>query len=115
MTKRLLVIVGISLLFFPLLSGCEKSGKGEPEGRELVKVNDIPISFEEFRQMSERQSLEGKMRLLNEKGARDFLDNYVVPRGPLSEAVKKGLDKTRDGEKGKTSKGHGHRCPSKRC
>ena len=97
MTKRLLIFVGISLMFFPLFSGCEKSGKGGTEGRELVKVNDVPITFEEFRQISERQSLEGKMRLLNEKGSRDFLDNYVITREVLyQEAIKKGLDKKRE-------------------
>jgi parvulin-like peptidyl-prolyl isomerase len=57
----------------------------------------VAISLEEFRQMSERQSLEGKMRLLSEKGLRDFLDNYVINREVLyQEGVKRGLDKKRE-------------------
>jgi peptidyl-prolyl cis-trans isomerase C len=44
--------------------------------------------------MSELQPLEGKMRLLNEKDLRDFLDNYVITREVLyQEAKQKGLDK----------------------
>jgi peptidyl-prolyl cis-trans isomerase C len=95
--KKRLILVGISILFLSLFSGCEKSGKEGTEGRDLVKINNVPISLEEFRQMSERQSLEGKMRLLNEKGSRDFLDNYVITREVLyQEAIKKGLDKKKE-------------------
>ena len=75
------------------LSGCEK-GIGE---KDLVKVNDVSISLEEFRQVSERQPLEGKMRLLSEKAMRDFLENYVITREVLyQEARKKGLDKNKE-------------------
>jgi peptidyl-prolyl cis-trans isomerase C len=65
--------------------------------KELVKINNVSISIEEFRQISERQSLEGKMRLLNEEALRDFLDNYVITREVLyQEAKKKGFDKNKE-------------------
>ena len=60
--------------------------------KELVRINGVSLSLEEFQQMSESQSLEGKMRLLEEKGQRDFLENYVVARELLyQEAKKKGF------------------------
>jgi len=47
--------------------------------------------------MSEGRSMEGKMRLLDEKGLRDFLENYVITREVLyQEAEKKGLDKKKE-------------------
>jgi peptidyl-prolyl cis-trans isomerase C len=94
MAKRL-IFCGVFLLF--LVSGCEKleeKGLGE---KELVRINNVSISLEEFRQMSEGQPLEGKIRLLNEKGLRDYLDNYVITREVLyQEAKKKGLDKKKE-------------------
>jgi len=65
--------------------------------KELARINDLSISLEEFRQMSEKQPLEGKMRLLDEKGMRDFLENYVITREVLyQEAKKKGFDKNKE-------------------
>jgi peptidyl-prolyl cis-trans isomerase C len=94
MAKRL-IFCGVFLLF--LVSGCERleeKGLGE---KELVRINNVSISLEEFRQMSEGQPLEGKIRLLNEKGLRDYLDNYVITREVLyQEAKKKGLDKKKE-------------------
>ena len=96
MTKRL-IFFGISLLFFSGFLGCEKPGEKGLGSKELVKINNVSISLEEFRQMSERQPLEGKMRLLNEKGVRDFLDNYVITREVLyQEAKQKGLDQNKE-------------------
>jgi peptidyl-prolyl cis-trans isomerase C len=96
MTKRL-IFLGISVLFFSCFLGCEKPGEKGLGDKELVKVNNCSISLEEFRQMSERQPLEGKMRLLNEKGLRDFLDNYVITREVLyQEAKQKGLDQNKE-------------------
>jgi peptidyl-prolyl cis-trans isomerase C len=47
--------------------------------------------------MLEKQPLEGKMKLLSEKGTRDFLENYVISREVLyQEAKKKGLDKNKE-------------------
>jgi peptidyl-prolyl cis-trans isomerase C len=47
--------------------------------------------------MLEKQPLEGKMKLVSEKGMRDFLENYVIPREVLyQEAKMKGLDKNRE-------------------
>jgi peptidyl-prolyl cis-trans isomerase C len=90
--KKRVIFCGILLFLSLWFSGCEKlkeKGLGE---MELVRINDANISLEEFRQMSEGQSLEGKMRLLSEKGLRDFLDNYVITREVLyQEAKKKGL------------------------
>jgi len=90
--KKRLIFCGILLFLSLWFSGCEKlreKGLGE---KDLVRINDANISLEEFRQMSEGQSLEGKMRLLSEKGLRDFLDNYVITREVLyQEAKKKGL------------------------
>ena len=92
MTKRL-IFFSISLPLFFLFLSCERFG----EKKELVKINNVSISIGEFRQISERQPLEGKMRLLNEKGLRDFLDNYVITREVLyQEAKKKGFDKNQE-------------------
>ena len=94
MTKRF-ILFGISLFFLSCFLGCEKLK--EKGGKELVKINDVSISLEEFRQVSEGQSLEGKMRMLNEKGLRDFLETYVITREVLyQEAKKKGIDKRKE-------------------
>jgi peptidyl-prolyl cis-trans isomerase C len=96
MIKRL-IFFGISLHFFFLFSSCEKFGEKTLGENGLVRINNVSISLEEFRQMSEKQSLEGKMRLLNEKGLRDFLDNYIITREVLyQEAKKKGFDKNKE-------------------
>ncbi|MGD0915770.1 MAG: peptidyl-prolyl cis-trans isomerase [Thermodesulfobacteriota bacterium] len=96
MIKRL-IFFGISLHFLFLFASCERFGEKVLGEKGLVKINNVSISLEEFRQMSEKQSLEGKMRLLNEKGLRDFLDNYVVTREVLyQEARKKGFDKNKE-------------------
>ena len=95
MKRRITFIVGIFLLLGAL--SCGDSGKGELGTKELVRINQLPISIEEFRQMSEKQPLEGKMRLLDEKGMRDFLENYVITREVLyQEAKKKGFDKNKE-------------------
>jgi peptidyl-prolyl cis-trans isomerase C len=66
-------------------------------GKELVRINNVSISLEEFRQMSEKQPLEGKIRLVSEKGLRGFLENYVITREVLyQDAKKKGLDKKKE-------------------
>ena len=71
-------------LALPLsLLGCQKSGEEGLGKKELVRINDVSISIEEFQQMLEKQPLEGKMKLLSEKGTRDFLENYVIPREVL--------------------------------
>jgi len=96
MTKRW-IFVGISCVFLFLISNCGKPGEKELDRKELVKINGFSISQEEFHQMSERQPLEGKMRLLEEKGLRDFLENYVITREVLyQEAKKNGLDKDKE-------------------
>jgi peptidyl-prolyl cis-trans isomerase C len=96
MIKRL-IFFGICLYFLFLFSSCEKFGEKVLGEKGLVRINNVSISLEEFHQMSEGQSLEGKMRLLNEKGLRDFLDNYVITREVLyQEAKKKGLDKNKE-------------------
>ena len=96
MAKRL-IFFGILLFFSFWFLGCEKLGEMGLGGKELVKINNVSISLEEFRQMLEGQPLEGKMRLLNEKGERDFLDNYVITREVLyQEAKKKGIDKKKE-------------------
>ena len=95
MKRRITFIVGIFLLLGAL--SCGDSGKGELGTKELVRINQLPISIEEFRQMSEKQPLEGKMRLLDEKGMRDLLENYVITREVLyQEAKKKGFDKNKE-------------------
>ena len=95
--KRSLVSAGTLLLTISLLLGCGKTKEKEMGEKELLRVNDASISVEEFHQLSEGQSLEGKMRLLNEKGLRDFLENYVVTRELLyQEAKKKGFEKNPD-------------------
>ena len=76
---------------------CQRSGDDRQAKNELVRINDVSISLDEFRQMSEDQSLEKKMRLISEKGLRDFLDNYVVTREVLyQEAKKKGFDQKKE-------------------
>jgi peptidyl-prolyl cis-trans isomerase C len=96
MVKRI-VFFGILVFFSFWLSGCERLGEKGLGGKELVRINNVSISLEEFHQMLEGQSLEGKMKLLSEKGMRDFLDNYVITREVLyREAIKKGLDKKKE-------------------
>jgi peptidyl-prolyl cis-trans isomerase C len=96
MTKRL-IFLGILLSFSFLFLGCQKSREKGLGEKELVRINDVSISLEEFHQMLEKQPLEGKMRLLSEKGTRDFLENYLIPREVLyQEAKKKGLDQKKE-------------------
>jgi peptidyl-prolyl cis-trans isomerase C len=96
MTKRW-IFLGISLLFSLWFLGCEKLGEKGLGGKELVRINNASISLEEFRQMSEKQPLEGKIRLVSEKGLREFLENYVITREVLyQDAKKKGLDKKKE-------------------
>ena len=93
--KKSLILFGILLLF--LVCSCEKLGKKEIGGKDLVRVNDGVISIEEFRHLSERQPLESKMRLISEKGLRDFLESYVITREVLyQEASKRGYDKNNE-------------------
>ena len=93
MRKRFQILFLFSLWLICLFLGCQK-GIGE---KELVRVNDVSITFEEFREITERQSLEGKMILLSEKDRRDFLENYVITREVLyQEAAKKGYDKNKE-------------------
>jgi peptidyl-prolyl cis-trans isomerase C len=95
--KKRLICFGILLFFFSWFLGCEKTGEKGLGGKELVRINNVSISLEEFRQMSEKQPLEGKIRLLNEKGLRDFLDNYVITREVLyQEGKQKDLDKNKE-------------------
>jgi peptidyl-prolyl cis-trans isomerase C len=95
MTKRF-IFLGILLSLSFLFSGCQKSGEKGLGDKELLRINDVTISLEEFQQMLERQPLEGKMKLLSGKGTRDFLENYVIPREVLyQESKKKGLDKNK--------------------
>jgi peptidyl-prolyl cis-trans isomerase C len=96
MTKRW-IFLGISLLFSLWFLGCEKLGEKGLGGKELVRINNASISLEEVRQMSEKQPLEGKIRLVSEKGLREFLENYVITREVLyQDAKKKGLDKKKE-------------------
>ncbi len=96
MAKKM-IFLWILLFLAVSFSGCQKpeeKGLGE---KDLVKIEDISISMEEFQQMLERQPLEGKMKLLSQKGTRDFLENYVIPREVLyQEAKKNGLDKNKE-------------------
>jgi peptidyl-prolyl cis-trans isomerase C len=95
MKKRIVFIFGFVLLLGVL--DCGDSGKEELGSKELVRVNKQSISIEEFQQMSEKQPLEGKMKLLDEKGMKDFLENYVITREVLyQEAKKKGFDKSKE-------------------
>jgi len=96
MNKRM-IFLGIFVLLAFLLPGCQKSGEKGLGEKELVRINDVSISLEEFQQMLEKQPLEGKMRLVSEKGTRDFLENYVIPREVLyQEAKQKGFDKRKE-------------------
>jgi len=87
----------ICIFLFMTIQSCGDSRKGELGRKELARVNQTSISIEEFRQMSEKQPLEGKMRLLDEKGMRDFLENYVITREVLyQEAKKRGFDRNKE-------------------
>jgi len=91
------VFFGILLFLSISLSGCQKTGEEGLGKKELVRINDVSISLEEFQQMLEKQPLEGKMKLLSEKGTRDFLENYVILREVLYQiAKKKDLDKNKE-------------------
>ena len=90
--ERVWIFFLFSLCLICLFGGCQK----KPGDNELVRVNDVSISLEEFREITERQSLEGKLRLLREKDRRDFLENYLITREILyQEASKKGYDKNK--------------------
>jgi len=90
--ERVQIFFLFSLCLVCLFWGCQK----KPSDKELVRVNDVSISLEEFREITERQSLEGKLRLLREKDRRDFLENYLITREVLyQEASKKGYDKNK--------------------
>jgi peptidyl-prolyl cis-trans isomerase C len=96
MMKRLMFF-GIWLLLPFLFLGCQKPGEKGLSEKELVRINDVAISLVEFQQMLEKQPLEGKMKLLSEKGTRDFLENYVISQEVLyQEAKKKDLDKNKE-------------------
>jgi len=96
MIKRM-IFLGIFLFLSFLFPGCQKSGEKGLGEKELVRINDVSISLEEFQQMLEKQPLEGKMRLVSEKGTRDFLENYVIPREVLyQEAKQKGFGKKKE-------------------
>jgi peptidyl-prolyl cis-trans isomerase C len=96
MANRLIFLGILLFLIFPF-SSCQKSGEKRLREKDLVRINDVSISLGEFQQMLERQPLEGKMRLLSQKGTRDFLENYVIPREVLyQEARKNGLDKNKE-------------------
>jgi len=87
--------IAISVFLCLFLLGCEREPKMGV--KELVRVNDVSISYEEFRQISERQPLEGKMKMLTEKAEREFLESFVVPREVLyQEAKREGLDKDKE-------------------
>jgi len=91
------IFLGTLLFLSFLFSGCQKSGENGLGEKDLVRINDVSISMGEFQQMLEKQPLEGKMKLLSEKGTRDFLENYVIPREVFyQEAKKKGLDKNKE-------------------
>ncbi len=93
MVRKIMTFVGVLWCVASLLLGCWPSKEKGGGDQELVRINDVSLSLEEFRQISEGQSLEGKMRLLDEKGLRDFLENYVVTRELLyQEAKKKGFE-----------------------
>jgi len=92
-----LILLWIFLFLAFSLSGCQKAGENGLGGKDLVRINEVSISFGEFQEMLERQPLEGKMKLLSQKGTRDFLENYVIPREVLyQEAKKRGLDKNKE-------------------
>ncbi len=94
--KRL-IFFGILFLLSLSFSSCQKTGEKGLGEKDLVRINDMSISMVEFHQMLEKQPLEGKMKLLSEKGTRDFLENYVIPREVLyQEAQKRGLDKDKE-------------------
>jgi peptidyl-prolyl cis-trans isomerase C len=96
MMKRL-IFFGILFLLSLSFSSCQKTGEKGLGEKDLVRINDMSISMVEFHQMLEKQPLEGKMKLLSEKGTRDFLENYVIPREVLyQEAQKRGLDKDKE-------------------
>ena len=91
------VFLGLLVVLCLGFWACQRSGDDRQAKNELVRINDVSISLDEFRQMSEDQSLEKKMRLISEKGLRDFLDNYVITREVLyQEAKKKGFDQRKE-------------------
>jgi peptidyl-prolyl cis-trans isomerase C len=97
MAKRGLLLAIVSMALGLLLSGCQKSNGNQLGGKELVKINNVSITLDEFRQISEQQPLEKKLKLLSEEELREFLENYVVTREVLyQEAKKKGLEKNRE-------------------
>lgn len=97
MAKRGLPLAIVLVVLGLLVPGCQKSNGDQLGGKQLVKINNVSISLDEFRQMSEQQPLEKKLKLLTEEELREFLENYVVTREVLyQEAKKKGLEKNRE-------------------
>jgi peptidyl-prolyl cis-trans isomerase C len=96
MTKRICLLLGGMAIVALLLGGCAKPKDKELGKDELVRVNKVSITLEEYRRMIDRLSIEAKMKVL-EKGGKDYLENYVVTREVLyQEARKKGLDKDKE-------------------
>jgi peptidyl-prolyl cis-trans isomerase C len=96
MGKRVILLWIVLFLTFST-SGCQKPGENGLGEKDLVRIDDVSISLGEFQDMLERQPLEGKMKLLSQKGTRDFLENYVIPREVLyQKAKRKGLDKNKE-------------------
>jgi peptidyl-prolyl cis-trans isomerase C len=94
MKKNFLIGLLVFLLF---ILSCDIQKKKELGRNELARVNETSISIDEFHQILESQPLEGKLRLLNEQGMRDFLENYIITRELLyQEAKRKGLDKKKE-------------------
>jgi len=56
MIKRM-IFLGIFLFLSFLFPGCQKSGEKGLGEKELVRINDVSISLEEFQQMLEKQPL----------------------------------------------------------
>ncbi len=93
--RKIFLVVLFSIIL--LTVACDRTKKKELGSNELVRINDTSITIDEFHQILEAQPLEGKIRLLNEKGMRDFLENYIITREVLyQEAKRKGLDKKKE-------------------
>lgn len=90
--KFFLVVAAVFLLLF--IASCDKA---KPlKGNELVRINDRVITLEEFEQEMEKLPPSLKTLMIDEKGRKKFLEDFLNVELLLLEGKKKGLEKDKE-------------------
>jgi peptidyl-prolyl cis-trans isomerase C len=90
--KLFLVAAAVFLLLF--IASCDKA---KPlKGNELVRINDRVITLEEFEQEMEKLPPSLKTLMIDEKGRKKFLEDFLNVELLLLEGKKKGLEKDKE-------------------